>query len=100
MATLFITIFRDATVTLLGRADQEMTITVAGASAQSSVVTVPANGAGKRLARLYTDTDCFVTWGTDPTATNDGSSGMPLGADNPEVISVETGDKFAAIERT
>ena len=77
MATLFITIFRDAAVTLLGQSDQEMTITVAGTSAQSSTVTVPANGAGKRLARLYTDTDCFVTWGANPTAVNDGSSGIP-----------------------
>lgn len=98
MATLFIAVWGDATQTLVGEPIQEMTIAVAGASAQSSAVSGPVKPAWRRV-RLFTDTDCFVTWGDDPTAVGDGSAGRPMGAENPEVFTIQSGQKIAVIER-
>ena len=97
MATLFISVFDGAAVTLVDRPVQQMTITVAASSAQSAAITGQASKV--RNVRLYTDTDCFVEWGADPTALNDGTGGIPLGADNPEVIGMRAGDLIATIER-
>ena len=99
MATLFISVFADATQTLLGVPVQEMTVAVGAGSLQSGVLTAGNNNVMRRV-RLFTDTDCFVTWGADPTAVGDGSAGMPMGAENPEVVGIETGQKIAVIERT
>ena len=99
MATLFLSVFDAASNALVAPASEFLTITVGGASAQSSVLTGPTKPVQK-LVRMFTDTDCFVHWGADPTATSNGSSGMPLGAENPEVVTVDTGQKFACIERT
>ena len=98
MATLFITVWGDATQTLLGEPIQEEAVTISGTSAQSSAILGGVNKAMRRV-RLYTDTDCFVTWGTDPTALTNGTAGRALGADNPEVFGVESGQRIAVIER-
>ena len=101
MATLFIGVWGDATVTLHGKPIQEMAVTITGTSAQSAVITGPSGSRSVRRAfRVYTDTDCFVHWGSNPTALNDGTAGRPLGADNPEVWEIESGEKIAVIERT
>ena len=97
MATLFISVFADANTTTLDKPIQEMVVTVGAGSLKSSAIT----GTGKfvRRVRLFTDTDCFVAWGSDPTAVGDGTAGMPLGAENPEFVGVRTGDFIAVIER-
>ena len=98
MAKLFISVFADATTTVLDKPIQQMVVTVGAGSLQSSAVT--GSGKFKRLVRLYADADCFVEWGSDPTALTDGTAGMPVGADNPEFIGVRAGDIIATIERT
>ena len=97
MATLFIAVFEAAEQTALDIPLQETTVNVTGGSLQSDVIV----GAGKkkRTVRLFSDTDCFVTWGEDPTAVGDGSEGRPFGAENPEYISIEAGHKIAVIQR-
>ena len=96
MAKLYIDVWVDARQTLIGRPIQNMAVTVPGTSA---AITAPANGKARRRVRLYSDVDCFVNWGPNPTAT-DGTDSVPLGADNPESFDIETGDKFAVIART
>ena len=98
MATLFISVFGDATQTLVGEPVQEMTVAVGVGSLQSSVLTAGNNKVWRRV-RLFTDTDCFVTWGSDPTALADGTAGRPMGAENPEVFTIESGSKIAVIAR-
>lgn len=98
MATLFITVWGDATQTLVGEPTQRMTVVVGAGSLQSDAITAGNNTAWRRV-RLFTDTDCFVTWGADPTAT-DGTDALPLGAENPEVFTIESGQKIAVIQRT
>lgn len=98
MATLFIAVWGDARQTLIGEPLQEMTITVLGTSAQSATITGGNNKTWRRV-RLFTDTDCFVTWGSDPTALQSGAGGRPLGAENPEIFDIESGQKIAVISR-
>ena len=98
MATLFIAVWADATQTLVGEPVQEMTVTVGAGSLQSGVLTAGNNKVWRRV-RLFTDADCFVTWGDDPTALADGTSGRPMGAENPEVFTIESGSKIAVIAR-
>lgn len=97
MATLFFSVWANADRTLLDTPLQEGTVTVGAGSLTSDAITGSNNEV--RVVRLFTDTDCFVAWGSSPTAANDGSSGMPLGAENPEVIGVLAGHKLAVIAR-
>ena len=99
MATLFISVWGDATQTLLGKPIQEEAVTISGTSAQSAVILGGVNKAMRRV-RLYTDTDCFVHWNADPTAETDGTAGRALGADNPWTVGIESGQKVAVISRT
>jgi len=97
MATLFITVWNNASQALLDVPIQYATVTVGAGSLQSDAI----SGSNKeiRLVRLFTDTDCFVVWGDDPTAPGDGSGDMPLGAENPEVVGIKAGQKIAVIQR-
>ena len=99
MATLFIAVWGDATETLIGEPIQEVAVTITGTSAQSDAITGPSGRTVNRLVRLYTDADCFVHWGDNPTALTDGTAGRALGADNPEVFGIVSGQKIAVIER-
>lgn len=98
MATLFIAIWGDASQTLIGKPVDEFTVTISGTSAQSAAFTQGNNKVMRRV-RLYADVDCFVTWGTNPTALTDGTEGRPLGADNPWTVGIESDQKIAVIER-
>lgn len=98
MATLFISVFGDASQTLIGKPKQEFTVTIAGTSAQSIALS-QGNNKVQRRVRMWADVDCFVTWGEDPTALADGTAGLPLGAANPESFGIDTGDKIAVIEK-
>ena len=97
MATLWIAVFDAANEVLFDAPIQEIKVSISGTSAQSAAI----SGSGKimRRVRLFTDTDCFVTWDDDPTALQDGSDGRPLGAENPEVFGIVSGEKIATIER-
>lgn len=98
MASLFLTVWETAGATAHGDPSQIMTpVTVDGTSRQSEAVA--ANKPGRKTVRFFTDTDCFVNWGADPTVT-DGTDAIPLGAENPEYWDVENGDKIAVIQRT
>lgn len=98
MATLYICVFETAAEVALGPPVQEMAVTISGTSADSAAIGA-TNGLNKRC-RLFTDQDCFVTWGAAPTAVNDGTDGRPLGAENPEYFDIAEGDLIAVIERT
>lgn len=98
MATLFIGVWEDAEEVALGDPLQEFSINIAAMSTQSSV-TITGSGKKRRRARLFADANCFVTWGEDPTAKNDGSDGRPMGSENPEYHDIEAGHKIAVIER-
>ena len=97
MATFFFRVYETAAEVAHGDPKQEDVVTIGVSSQQSA----PIHGDKKRQrrVRIFADVDCFVHWGDNPTATNDGLSGMPLGAENPEYISINAGQKFAVIER-
>ena len=97
MATLGIQVFADAKEVLFDEPLQIMAVTVDGTPRQSSAVT--GSRSQIRHCRLFTDTDCFVIWGENPTA-GDFTDSIPLGAENPEVIGVQAGHLIGVIERT
>ena len=98
VATLYIGVWGGAGLALVGEPLQEMAVTISGTSAQSVPVSGPSRPT-QRQVRLFTDTDCFVTWGANPTALNNGTGGRPLGAENPEVFTIDSGSLIAVIER-
>lgn len=97
MATLYIGVWDNANEVLFGAPIQEVAVTVSGTSAQSA--TISGSNKEMRRCRLMADTDCFVTWGDNPTALNDGTEGRPLDAENTEIFGIQAGQKIAVIER-
>lgn len=100
MAKLFIGVWGGAGLALVGEPLQEIAVTISGTSAQSAAAIDGPSKPTQRQVRLMTDTDCFVTWGANPTALQDGTAGRPLGAENPEVFTIDSGSLIAVIERT
>ena len=96
MPSLQITVFPEATVVALGDPVLEEVITISGTHALSTVI--PGTKKNRRV-RIFADTDCFVTWGTNPTALIDGSEGRMIGAGNPEYFGIEAGFRISVIER-
>ena len=97
MATLFFRVFETAEATALGDPLEDIVVNIAATSTPSTVI--PGSGKKRRTVRFFADANCFVTWGLDPTAKNDGSDGEPLGSENPEYHDVEAGHKIAVIQR-
>lgn len=97
MAKLYFAVWRDAGAVALGDPLQEDMVSFAGTSVQT-VALVGTNRQRNRV-RVFSDGDCFVTWGLAPIALNDGTDGRPLGASNPEYFDIEAGYKLAVIER-
>ena len=64
MALLFISVWGGAGEVAMGDVLQEEVVAVGGGSLQSNIIT--GSGVRQRV-RLYSDTDCFVTWGNNPT---------------------------------
>jgi hypothetical protein len=95
MATLYLTVFRQAGSTALGDGTPLTPITIDATSRQSSVIT---GARGFRTVRFFPDADCFVTWGSDPTVTG-GSDALPMGQDNPEYFLVPVGAVIAVLTR-
>ena len=97
MATLFFRVWESAAEVALGDKIQEDVITIGSGSLQSAVIS--GTGRKRRRVRLFADANCFVTWGENPTALNDGTEGMPMGSENPEYVDIESQHKIAVIER-
>lgn len=98
MSNLYIAAFKDAKEVALGLPALEEKVVYTTSSVQSTVLPVQTPGIDYRV-RIFSDADCFVTWGENPTATIDGTSGRPIGANNPEYFSIKNGHRLAVIER-
>lgn len=100
MATLQYTVFETAGSTAQGDPIQEGVITIAGASDQSDVIV--GSGNKRRSVRIAVDSDCWVTWGEDPTALTDGTAGRMMGTQvsTVEYFNIQSGHKIAVIQRT
>lgn len=97
MAKLYFGVWDNANEVLFGEPIQEGAIDIGSGSLKSPVIS--GDRKEMRRVRLLADTDCFVTWGVDPTALDDGTAGRPLGADNPEIVGIAAGKFIAVIER-
>lgn len=97
MATLQYTVFDAAGVTGAGPVLQEDTITIAGTSAQGAAIT--GTGNRTRIVRVTADADCWVHWGSDPTAAADGENGRMFHSTQVEYFQIVSGEKLAVIER-
>ena len=98
MSNLYITAFKDAKEVALGLPALEEKVVYTSTSVQSSALPVQNPKITYRV-RLFSDADCFVTWGDNPTALIDGTEGRPLGANNPEYFAIDNGQKIAVINR-
>jgi hypothetical protein len=98
MSSLFIAAFKDAKEVALGLPALEEVVSYTTSSVQSSVLPVQNPGITYRV-RIFSDADCFVTWGDDPTALVDGTAGRPIGANNPEYFAIDNGQRLAVINR-
>lgn len=100
MATLQYTVFWGASETGKGPVLNEGIVTIAGTSDQSGVID-SGGGNQSRSVRIAVDSNCWVTWGDDPTALNDGSEGRMMGTDvsTVEYFDIPAGHKIAVISR-
>lgn len=96
MATLFITELKE-----LGRGSDGGTVPVAPmppATVQTVTFATAAQsaafGGATRYVRLYSDADCCVRFGDNPTAV---TTDTPMAADTPEYFGVEPGHKVSAV---
>jgi len=98
MPTLQLTVWESAAEVALGDLLLEEVITISGTSAPSASV-IPGTKRNRRV-RLFSDTDCFVTWGPGtPVAKTDGTEGRMLAAESPEYFAIPAGEKVAVILR-
>lgn len=98
MATLQYTVFHNAGATAQGPVLNEGVIAIAGTSTASSDTVDGVTNEARRV-RLFADTACFVTWGANPTALNDGSDGRMMAAESWEYVEIQANHKIAVIER-
>ena len=96
MASIQYTVFPDSGNVAMGVIVSEEVVTVSGTHALSTVL--PASQT-RYSVRVFSDVDCFLTWGVTPVALADGSEGRMIGANNPEYFGVEPGQRFSVIER-
>jgi hypothetical protein len=98
MATLQYTVWPDAKQVALGDVINENVITIGGASAQGGLIDSAASTGAHRYVRVAADADCWVTWGSDPTAVAD-TGGRMVFSGQPEYWYMEAGFKIACITR-
>ena len=98
MTTLYFCVWDSAAAVANGDPIQEGTVDISTGSKKSDVIV--GDNRKRRRVRIFCDANAFVTWGADPTATNDGLSGRPMGSENPEYFDIEAGHQIAVIERT
>lgn len=100
MATLQYTVFHNAGATAQGPVLNEDVLTISGTAAQSGAMHSTASPANQaRRVRIATDTDCWVTWGEDPTAVNDGTDGRMMFANSWEYVEIQANHKISVIQR-
>ncbi len=98
MANLYITVFEGAGNTAAGDPIQEQRVVFSDPAANSSPI--PDYGNRRRhVCRILADGDCFVTWGSSPTAKGDGTDGRAISEGVAEYFSVEGGHQFSVIQR-
>ena len=95
MATIYMHVWTSATATAEGDVEQSDSETIGVSSSPLSVIT-KNNTRGIKSMRLFADADCFIAIGENPTAD---STGIPLGANNPEYFSIKVGQRVAVITR-
>ena len=97
MATCQITVFADSSALAIGSPIQELAVTIGAVSTQSAALT--GSKQELRKVRIMCDTNAWVEWGDNPTATTDGTSGRMFGAENPEYVGIRSGQIIAVIAR-
>lgn len=100
MSTLYFAVWDDAKEVARGDPIQFGTITIDVASAQSVAIAQGGAATGRKRVRVWGDVDCFVHYGANPTAANDGTAGFPVGQKNPEYFDVQVGHKLATIVKS
>jgi hypothetical protein len=101
MSNLYINVWPDASQTALGDIEDLLTIsTLSGSNQISGGVSLKGTLSTKRV-RLFAEVACWVTWASADAAAPDatGAIRVPLGAENPEYMTVPVGTRFAAITR-
>ena len=95
MPVLYFATWDSAAEVALGQPTEEDSINISATATESN----PLAGTGKKRkrVRIFADSDCFVTWGENPTASS--SNGRPMGAENPEYFDIQSGHKISVIER-
>ena len=102
MTTLYYTVFDGASITAVGDPIEYGSVNISAlAQTSSPLATYDASGRYNRayVVRVFAASDCFVTWGEDPTITG-GSDGIALAAGVAEYFSIRDGYRIAVIERT
>ena len=94
MANVNVTVFDGAASTPVGDPEQYLTAVIGGANSSA----VLGSNRKRWTARFYAESDCWLKWGANPTATG-ASDSVALGADNPEYFNVEAGHVVTAITR-
>lgn len=98
MAECYFTVFKGANQVAAGDPVNEGSVTV-GSEADSGVMHAES-GQDPCYVRIVTEQDCFVTWGTAPTAANDGTSGRRLFVGVPEYFMIPAHYAISVIDLT
>ncbi len=96
MADLYYTVYEGAAEVAVGPILHNK-VNIGVASAQSAPI--PGTAKRHKRVRIMADGNCFVNIGENPTAAADGTSGWPMGAENPEYFDIAEGDRIAVIQR-
>lgn len=101
MATLQYSTWFSAAEVANGPVLNENVITISGSSTQSPTLIDPTGSNQTRRVRISADTDCWVTWGINPTALTDGTSGRMMGPtiSTCEYFDIPSNWKIAVIAR-
>lgn len=98
MATLQYTVYYTAGAVAQGPVLNEGVVTISGTAAQSGAM--ESGKTGSRYVRIAVDTDCWVTWGANPTATVDGDAGRMMFAGSWEYVWIEAPHLISVIQRS
>lgn len=94
MASVFITVWDSAREVALGDPIQYAQAVIDSTNSNA----ISGSGKKRKRCRIYATADCWVKWGSSPTATGVADS-VPFGPDNPEYIDIEAGHIVTAITR-
>ena len=95
MATLYMNVWASAQDVAQGPVLQSDSVAIAGSSDDLNPI-VQNKVVPRHRIRLFTDADCFVAFGVNPTAD---STGIPMAANQTEYFELSSGENVAVIER-